>query len=279
MTVIIETGFTGDDYPLDHPRIGWRVLPGATVDASSAAAQFDADFALAPQTSTAWRPTAIPANWALVRDDAAPTRNVSYVGISGHDLATRRLNVAVQIRQGGVWSNIGVSTLPLTNDPILFLFAPRLVQGVRIRLTDPGGSAPWDTVMPTISNIRAGVVTEFPQRANYPGTPIDDSRQITYRDNDSVAGEFMGRTALRSGLAFSVEVQHLSETWVASEYNAFREFCDVGDGTFWIAPRPSKYPEEVAYARPDSPIEAPRATPNKAISRDVSMTLRGFRRV
>ena len=265
--IVIESGFTGDLYPLDHPRIAWRTFPG-TVTASSEADQFDAIFAAQPQTWNSWQPTAMPATWEI---DAGDDERVSYFAISGHDLGSLGITVHFEVWDGSDFVVV-LSHSPDDNGPILALIDPVDAEKVAFRFTGGTGN-------PTISNLRIGDVTEWPRLSTFTGTPITDARQIAYRDNESQTGEFLGRTVQRSGLQFGLEVQYLPEDWIASEYADFREFCDRGDGTFWIAPKPGKYLHEVAYAKPAQPIEAPRATPNHRISRDVSMSLRGFQRV
>lgn len=270
MGVVIEAGFPGIEYPLDHPRVGWQALTG-TVTASSAAAGFSASAALDPRTITAWRPAVLSADWSLTFSEG---QVVSYVAIGAHDLASRGCGVALQVMDGaGVWSSVpGVAHTPADNGAIMFLLSPRSVLGVRVQVTDPGSATP-----PTIANIRAGHVLEWPRRAQFTGRPITEARQIEYEFNQSQTGEWMGQTIKRRGLAFDVSISHLSEAWTDTKYAPFRSHADTGQ-PFYIATRPNKYAGEVAYCLADGLIQSERDIPNRSISRSVAMSLRGYAR-
>lgn len=273
MAIQVQTGFVGITYPLEHMRIGWQRY-GGTVTASSAAAGFPAGDALTDLTYTGWKPTGATGSWTLTFDSP---QEVSYVGIGAHTIGTSRAGVGVSFPDGsGGWPPIpGLFTRPEDNAALMFLFAPVTVSAIRVYVSDPGGA-----VAPRIGHIRAGPVMEWPRPCVYTGTPISDAREITYRDNISDAGEWQGREVISKGIPFTLQVNHLSEDWIASDYAPFRKYCDTGGQTFFVAPRPtSRYLDDVAYAKPASPLQAPREIPNYRISRSVTMQLKGHARV
>jgi hypothetical protein len=158
----------------------------------------------------------------------------------------------------------------------MFLIEPRTLDAIRLRIADPGGAS-----LPTIGHVRAHRVLEWPQRAQFTGLPITEARQIEYEFNQSQTGEWLGQTTKRRGLAFNVTIDNLSEAFSADTgptgYRSFRDHADAGQ-PFFVATRPSKYPDEVAYCFADSLIESERVTPNFRISRSVTMSLRGYQR-
>lgn len=270
MAVIIESGFVGIEYPLDHPRIGWNTVVNGTATASSSATGFAASNAADPRTFTAWRPTAFPATWTLT---FGGNRVVSYLAIGAHDLGSSGCEVVVQEPDGGGWADIpGTSHVPSDDSAIMFLLSPRSIGAIRIRITDPGSAA-----LPTIGHVRSQDVMEWPQRAQFTGKPITEARQIEYEFNQSQTGEWLGQTVKRRGLAFDANISHLSEDWTDNTYAPFRNHADAGLPFFYAA-RPSKYADEVAYCMAESIVQSERAIGNKNISRSVSMALRGFAR-
>ncbi|HEV8036080.1 hypothetical protein, partial [Yoonia sp.] len=154
MSVIIESGFGGGTFGLDHPRLCWRRLAG-TITASTEADGFSAAFAYAEEVVNAWKPTAVPADWTLT---FATDQAVSYVGIGAHTLGTVGATVKVQVSDGlGGWDDIsGSETSPTDDAALLFLFATKTVGAVRIVVT--GAAA-------EIGYILVGQATVFPQLA------------------------------------------------------------------------------------------------------------------
>lgn len=265
MPVIIEDTFTGIAQDLYHPRIGWHQEPG-TIAATNAADGFAASNALSPVTYTAWKPSSAGGSLRITFASAA---SPSYLGIAVHTAATEGATITVQKRTGSTWSNWGGGTLitPETNDPILFLLEPQTVSGIGIRVT--GGT-------PVIGVMRAGSVMEWPRRATWTGLPITESERLQYDVNASDTGNWLGRSVRGRGNSFDVEIDHLSEAYRSGDFRDFADHCNKGDATFWIAPRPLDYADEVAYAWSPDVIRMSREQPNKLISGSVSMSLQGY---
>lgn len=259
MSVIIQSGFVGINEPLDHPRIGWRAITGDAIGTNPRAG-FSRENALDPRTAIAWSPTgAAPAQIGV---DAGESVTASYCGVAGHDLGTQNASVSVQRWTGSSWTNIIGSQLINRDDAILFLFAP--VDASRFRLNISSADNPV-----RIGHVRFGMVTEIPRRSGYGGTtPISEGRRYDYDALRTNNGAFLGRSIVSTSLQFQVSVQHVSETWRASEWVPFREHANRGDATFFAADRPIDYPEDVAYAWSNEPVRAERGIANAAASID-----------
>lgn len=263
MSVIISQGV----FDRNLPRLCWRRLAG-TITASTEADGFDAAFAYAEEVVNAWKPTAVPADWTVT---FATDQALDYVGIGAHTLGAQGATVKVQVSDGaGGWDDIaGAEASPASDAAILFLF-PKVTTGA-VRVVVSGAVA-------EIGYILVGSATVFPRLARFTGLPITESQQVEYRDNTSMTGKPLGRTLQRDGLEFSVEIQHLSETFRANEWAAFREAMERGGRQFFFyAAKPGKYPDEVALAWQRSPAPFNRAIPNKNISGEISMTCGGYR--
>ena len=258
MSVILQPGFVGLEYPLDHPRVGWRSV-GSTAIAGDAAAGFPAANALDPRTALGWRPDDAT-GWIGV--DAGASVPASYCGIAGHDLGSRNATVRVQRWTGSEWADVIGATEIEDNSALLFLFAP--VDATQFRLLIDSADA-----APRIGHIRFGLVTEIPRLAGYGGTvPISESRRYEYDTLRANNGAFLGRSIVSTSLQFQIGVQHVSEDWRRTEWAALRDHANTGGATFFIADRPIKYPDDVAYAWSNSALTAERNIPNKRVSID-----------
>lgn len=265
MGVVIASGFTtGNTYPLNTPRIGWRKLAG-TVTASTSAAGFAATNAATNRTDSFWRPTALTATWAL---DAGFAQAVSYCGIAAHDLGTQGCTVLVQSSPDGTTWTTRCTIIPADDSTILALFATVSARYWRLSISGSGDE-------PTLGVIQFGAVTEFPQKAAYVGSmSFDRTRVASYSTNLSEGGQWLGRSVSRVSLTPSMQVSHLSEAWVASEWDAFAEYAETGP--FFIADRPSVYPKSCCYAWTSGDLRAERSIPNADVALSISLELTGF---
>jgi len=262
MSVVISDGVTNTDLP----RLGWRGITG-TITASSAANGFGAALAATPQTYSAWRPVSLPATWAI---NAGSAQAVDYCGIGAHEIGSNGGTVFVEYLVGATWTQAATVT-PTDDAALLFLFPEVTAQQWRIRITG--------TTAPRVGNIRFGRATVLPQRSTFsPALPITESEQFTYNVNVSATGEWLGRSVVAAGLQFSVQISHVSEAFADSEWALFRVHCNEGDATFYIAPKPFKYPKEVAYAWPSDTVRAQRAFPKKEVSRTIELQCNGYKR-
>jgi hypothetical protein len=266
MTVIIEPGFVGDYFPLSHPRIGYASHAG-TVAASTSAAGFGASLATARETYNAWKPTAVPATWDVTY--ATPAR-VGYVGIGAHTIGSSGATIKVQRRISAAWVDVpGSQITPANDDALMWLIAPVLCDGIRLVLT--GAVAELGVVL-------AGPVLEWPRLSNFVGMPISEAGQIQYQNSIGRTGEFFARTIRADGLEFDLTIEHLPEAFRATEWAAFRQHLDRAGATFFVAPKPFRYPDDVAYAWPSETARFERTQPNYRISGEVSIRCRGYKR-
>lgn len=258
MSAILQNGFSGIEYPLNHPRIGWRSV-GGTVTTSGSAAGYPAANALDPRTALGWKPDAAT---GIIGIDAGASVPASYCGVAGHDLGSKNATVRLQRLSGATWVNIFGSTDIADDSALLFLFAPVDAAQFRLRI-DSADAAP------RIGHIRFGQVTEIPRLAGYGGTvPISESRQFQYDTLQSNGGAFLGRSIVATSLQFQVSVQHTSETWRKTEWRALQSHANTGGATFFVADRPSTDPEDVAYAWSNEALSAGRGISNRPVAID-----------
>ena len=264
MSVTIETGFTGTTYGLDNPRIGWRRLTG-TLAATASEPGYPAVNANTPRTDTFWKPSAFPGIWELT---FPVSQNVSYIGIASHTLATNGCTVAAQTWNGSTWVPRATQK-PTDNGPIFFLFSRTSITKARIVITGAAG-------FPLVGVVFVGDVTEWPRKATYaPSVSFERAKVTEYSTNATEGGQWAGRTIQRRMTQPRMTVDHLSEAWVASEFDAFAAYAETSP--FFIADKPLSYPNSVAYAWAAGDLVPERAIANSDISNSVTLELMGLR--
>lgn len=245
MSVYLETGFTGKAQPIDQPRIGFEAISGTGSSAQSATG-VDPDWVTDGETWTIWR--AQDTNFAALEVAFGQATTIDYIGIAAHNLGSIGATINIQTLSGGSFSTIaGMNSLqPDDDSAILALFDPVSVDGIRLAIFgDP-------TSPPEVAVFQGGRALELPRLCNYVGMPISESKQIRYRHQQSITGDVLGRAVEGAELQFAVEVDNLPETFridtdPISWKGLVRHIDDVGP--FFIAGKPSSYPDEVAYAR------------------------------
>jgi len=260
--IVLKPFFPGIEYPLTHPRIGWRKALGAVVGSTSAAG-FAAINASTDRTDTFWRPTALPATWTVTLD---PAQVLSYAGIAAHDLGSKGATVFFETWDGTDWVVQG-SVAPANDEPIFFLFPEVTTAQYRARVTG--------STMPTIAVIRAGRVMEWQRMATYaPSVSLERAVRTAYSVNMTDGGQWAGRSITRRGTTPQMAVQHLSEDWVTAEFVPFS--AAARSVPFFIADKPSQYPSSVAYAFAQGDLIPQRGMPNRNVANEVTLDLMGY---
>lgn len=258
--IVIEAGFAGVAYPLDHPRVCGQPISG-TVSASTAAAGHAAAEAVVPETWTSWRPTAVPADWTLTFAASAP---VSYVGIAAHSAGTAGATIAVQRWTGSAWETV-VSHAPTDDMPILFLMRRRTLDRIRVAVT----GAVCD-----LGVIYAGDACEFPVKARYTGqSSFADAIRDEFAIQESDGGHWLNRYRLRRSQPVQMAISHLSRDWKAAYLDGL--LADLRVRPAFVADRPGVYPASVAYAWMQGAIVPERQIANAAVAYGVTFDLIG----
>jgi hypothetical protein len=257
MTVFVTAGI-GDGR---LPRIGWQTLTG-TVTASTAATGYEASRAVAQETYDGWKPTALPARWEI---QLADLEQCNYMGIAAHELAG--YTIVPQRWTGAAWEDMAAAQVVPDNGAIFWLFPT--YERARYSLLISAGPG-----LPVVGHIRFGVAMVVPRLATYTGDPLDEGEQVSLRFNQSETGELLGTIVEGNGLAFTVQIDHLSEEFRQGEWRAFKRYAERG-GTFFIAPKPEDYSGEVAYAWTRR-AAVTRTVPNSVASGSVTLECTGY---
>jgi hypothetical protein len=247
MSVVIQSGFTGIAEPIDQPRICFDTHT-ATPTATSTATGANVAWLVDGETWSVWEGGGTSQTVTLTFSSAA----TSYAAIAAHNLGST--GATVSCAAGGV--TVG-SISPDDDGAIVFLFGSTTVTTVAFTIS--GGSA-----APQIAVAQAGEVLEMPQLSVFTGLPISESKQVRYRHQQSIRGDVLGRAVEGADLRFDLTVQNLPETFRAASGDVtWKGFINHVDNTgpFFIAAKPSSYPDDVAYARA---MERPRFNRERA---------------
>lgn len=265
MSVVIASGVTDTHLP----RIAWDHRTGGTISAASESPGYEAIRATDQNTYDGWRPANLSGARSWEQTFGFSPAN-DYCGIGAHDLGSKNCTIRIQYFDGASWINILPGFQP-TNDSALLILFPR-VSSTAFRVVIVNGDAP-----PTLGFIAFGQQTVIPQRAQYVGDPIDEGTQVRLRHNLSATGNFLSTTPESNGLSFSLQFNHLSETFRQGAWRGFKDYAERG-GSFFVAPRPGGYPDEVAYSWLGGRANVSRQIPNRAISGSVSIDCIGYKR-
>lgn len=242
MAVVIEDGLA-PAMPLTHARIGWHtVATAANVSSSGAVEAYPETAAVNPLTYDLWLPDALPATWQV---DAGAAVAVDYVGIAAHTLADGLLTVTVQhSADGTAWTDV-IGTAPADNGPILFLFAP--VTARYWRLLIDGGSPQF------VGVVYIGQVLAMARPIYGDVKPLALNRATTIQPQSSEKGQFLGRSVVRGGQRTAFAWRHLGAAWYRANFDPFVEAAIKR--AFFIAWRPSRFPDDIGYVWTDSDQE------------------------
>ena len=248
--------------PLTHARIGYdNFVPAATVTATSAEAVWPADSVQRENTFERWQP---PSGNASITIDNGTAKSADYIGIAVHTLGSSASTITVQyfdLTSG--WTTIETVS-PLENSAIMAIFAEVTARYFRVIVA--GSTAPQ------IGVIYLGVALAM-QRAIYAGhSPITLARRTVKRPTKSEDGQFLGSSTIRYGLQTGFAWKHLKAQWYRDNFDPFVK--SARSKPFFIAWRPSKFPNEIAYGWSTGDI-----TPsNMGVLdyMDVSMSVEGY---
>ena len=200
-------------YPMTHARIGWHsydyTASGAIADATNIA------------NTTTYDTSAFT---GLVTLTFSSSKAVDYVGILSKTETTVSITCGTKSY-----------SVTLYKGANMFLFDEQTVSSLTISCTA------------TIAHVKAGLTLDM-QRSVYGGlSPIKLSRKTSVRPNLSETGQFLGSTVKRVGYGSSIDFQNLTADWYRSDFEPFVNSVPMAS-PFFIAWRPSSFPDEVVYA-------------------------------
>lgn len=245
MSVFIGSGLVLSSINPDDPgaanyaRIGYQTYGRTgTWAASTEAVDRPALQLKYAQTTKFWQPTA-STSW--VKLDIGSAETVDYVGLVG-------MYAGIQIDLEYSFDDVSWTTvdsrIPANNDAIMYLFSE--VTARYWRLSFSGG-------IPSLAVAYVGQALVM-QRGVYGGhSPAKLSRSTGYTTNITETGQFAGRSIVKKGYNTSISWDNLTANWYRANFDPFVK--SARSYPFFIAWRPSTFPDEIVYAWTNSDIK------------------------
>lgn len=267
MAVIVSGTYTDGAYPhICH------VANGGTLTASSSASGTDSDWLLDGETWSIWECGGTVGALSLYFGSTALP--VDYIALGAHTFGSSGQTVtpSFMLTDGGPYTAAAdvAANAPDDDSALMWLFPERDVYGVRLDFTG--------SVAPTAAVFSVGTSLVFPRRSVFTGLPISESDQTTYKHQRSLRGDVLQRTVEGSHLEFDMTIRNLSEDFRRSVawQDLIAHVNGTGTGAAFIVPKPSGYPEDIAYATMTERPRFNRAKSNAAISGEVSFGCVGY---
>lgn len=206
---------------------------GATVTASSQQVGFPATAVANPLTYERWLASAGDSDPTLTID-LGTQQDINYLAIGAHTIVG---DIVVESSTNGTdWEIVtGGTSVATRNRAMMFIFDAVTARYFRIKLGSPA----------EVGVVYIGRVLEMPVRMYGGHTPGVLARRTSIRTNESVAGQFLGRSIVRQGFATSYTWNHIDPVWYRENFDPFVEHATKYP--FFVAWNYSKFPDEVLY--------------------------------
>jgi hypothetical protein len=250
------------DEPLTHARIGYdNFVPAATVTATSEATPWPADSVQRENTFERWQPTS--GNGSITIDNGT-AKSADYIGIAAHTLGSAGSTLTIAYSSDNSTYTTIETVSPSDSSAIMVIFAEVTARYFRVSVA--GATAPQ------IGVIYLGMALAM-ERAIYSGhTPVTLGRMTEKRPTKSESGQFLGSSTIRQGLQTNFTWNNLKADWYREYFDPFVK--SARNLPFFIAWRPSKFPNEIGYCWSTNDI-----TPTNSGGLDymsVSMRVEGY---
>lgn len=187
---------------------------------------------------------------ATLRLDTFAGQIGTMFAIAGHNLGTGGARITFQhdSNADGTFTDIEAVT-PTDDSPIMFLFGAITSSRWQIKI-DRGA-------LPEVAVVRVGAPLQMERAIHQGQQPLKNNRQTAVRGNLSEAGQWIGRSTIRTALQGQFEWKHLTPAFIAAN-------IDGRDGIIqamerepaFIAWRPETY-DEVNYIWTTGPLSGP----------------------
>lgn len=204
---------------------------GAIVTASSQETGFPANAVANPLTYERWLAKANDsAPW--IKIDLGAQQDINYFAIGAHNIQG---DVTLQSStDNSAWETVTGATAT-NHNAIMFVFGQVTARYWRLRLAAAA----------EVGVIYIGKVLEMPVQMYGGHTPGTLARQTNIRTNESIKGQFLGRSIVRQGFATSYSWRHMRAIWYRENFDPFVEHATKYP--FFIAWNYNTFADEVLY--------------------------------
>ena len=202
------------------------------------------------------------------------TRNISFVAIAGHNLATLGVDVRAQysLDGGSTWLDSGAGPVtPTDNQAIGFYFDTVTADRWRIRIFNYSASDDVEIAVAYFGN-----VVTMPQRIYQGYRPPITPTNVALQSNVSEGGNLLGSAVVRKGSSAAASFEHIDPTFIRNattgQWKGFQSHFNNGKG-FFFAWRPTKYGDLFWSWRDGDPIAPTNSGPQDYMSLEMQMRM------
>jgi hypothetical protein len=220
------------------------------------------------QTWTYWQMTGAASTAAF---ELPASQSCTMAAIASHNLGTLRKGIRPQRYNGSNWVDVaGDAHLPVTNEPIIWLFAAGTSDRWRFNITDPNTTGNGAA----IAVAHVGDYYQFASRFYAGYDEVRTSNRIDLLVNESRSHK-LGVSVIARGRGVSWNLEHLPEASVYSaDFAAFRDDYNAGRG-FFAAWRPADYQTAYYAWRAGDPVQIVNSGPGRRKSLSLNMAAFG----
>lgn len=221
---------------LRRPRIGYvNLLEFGEVTASSETVDYEAVSAYDRRPASYWLPSADGESTLTLELPKAKT--VEYFAVHGHNLHENGGSIKLQYGPDGSTWTTAYEINPGSSATIMAVFDPIVALWWRVVATSTPASY--------ISEVAFGPVLVIERNIRVGFTPPTLGRNTTLSTSISDAGEFLGRSIVRTTYESALELEYLSEGWVYATWLPFVKHAEKKPFFFlWSL---ADHPEEAGY--------------------------------
>lgn len=245
----------------NNPLIGYRnLLAAGTISATYAETDYPASNIKNVSTGEYWLSSNDDTLQYLTMQVAPST--VNYFGIAGHNLAGAELKLQRRDDPGDPWTDVTDPVSPADNHAIMWYFESVATSAYwRLYIEPSEGTAP------RIAVIYIGEILTLQRRVYVGHTPTTDAQQTEYRTGLSQSAQYLGRVVGSQTLSMSLEQQNVDPEYYRNYIRPFKLAAETRP--FFMAWRPSTYPEEVGFCWTTKDITPKNALANGYLNFDI----------
>lgn len=187
---------------------------------------------------------------------------INYFGIAGHNLAGAELKLQRRDDPGDAWTDVTDAVIPGDNHAIMWYFEDVVTSAYwRLYIEPSAGTAP------RIAVLYLGEVLVLQRRVYVGHTPVTDAQATQYRTAVSASAQYLGRVVGSQFLGVSLAQQNIDPEFYRTYIRPFKLRAETRP--FFMAWRPSKYPEEVGFCWTTKDITPQNALANGYLNFDI----------
>ncbi len=208
--------------------------------ATTEAAEFEVENLTDRLTYSAWQPSAGGTQYVTIT--AGSGKSVDYLGIAAHNLASKGATIDFEYSDDGVvWTSVLGGYVPITDAPLLLLFAQQQRQRFRLAVNVNGAA------LPTIGVLMLGERLSL-QRGIFVGhRPAPFARKRRFLTEESDSGQIIGSVAIAKANETAAKISRITPSWYREFLDPFLERAVDREPFFFMWNTDDRYKGEVLY--------------------------------